>query len=70
MCNNPRGIRFSEAETLILREGWVIDNVVGSHYTFWKNGTRFVLVKPHGRQKHLHPKDVKKVLKHLGLLDV
>jgi len=65
MRNNPRGIRFSEAETLILRKGWVIDNVVGFHYTL-----RFVLVKPHGRRKFLHPKDVKKVLKHLGLLDV
>ncbi|MBI4525319.1 MAG: type II toxin-antitoxin system HicA family toxin [Deltaproteobacteria bacterium] len=62
MVVNPRDVRFSEARRVLEFHGWVVDNIVGSHYTFLKGRMRLVLVRPHGGRKSLHPKDVKKVL--------
>lgn len=62
MTINPRGVRFAEARRVLEADGWIVDNIVGSHYTFLKERRRLVLVRPHSGRKTLHPKDVKKVL--------
>ncbi len=62
MAANPRNVRFAEARRVLEAYNWAVDNTVGSHYTFLKEGKRLVLIRPHGGRNTLHPKDVKRVL--------
>ena len=40
--NNPRGLSFSEFQTLLRQSGWVADHQKGSHQ-IWYSPTRFRL---------------------------
>jgi predicted RNA binding protein YcfA (HicA-like mRNA interferase family) len=60
---NPKGVRFSELERLILKAGFERVNTRGSH-SVYKRGERILtVVKPHGGHKHCHWLDVRDVLK-------
>jgi predicted RNA binding protein YcfA (HicA-like mRNA interferase family) len=66
--NSPSSIRFSELETLLRSEGFVLFNQRGSHCTYHrKDGRVITVVRPHGQRKTCHPADVKKLLAVLGL---
>jgi predicted RNA binding protein YcfA (HicA-like mRNA interferase family) len=49
-----------EAESLLLRNGFELVRITGSHHVYIKNGRRVVV--PHHTGKILHPKIVKQVL--------
>jgi predicted RNA binding protein YcfA (HicA-like mRNA interferase family) len=46
-------VRFPEAKKLLLKRGWKLVNVRGSHHTFEKDNQKYMLVRPHGSQKFL-----------------
>ncbi len=60
---NPKGVRFSELERIILREGFKRVNIRGSHYVYKKGSKILTVVKPHAGHKHCHWLDVKDVIK-------
>jgi len=62
---NPKGVRFSELERVILQEGFKRVNVRGSHHVYKKGSKILTVVKPHAGHKHCHWLDVKDVIKNL-----
>ncbi len=62
---NPKGIRFQDLERIILRAGFVLDRTRGSHCVYVRGGRVLTVVKPHGKHKTCHPKDVRDVLRFL-----
>jgi len=62
---NPGGVRFKELERVILRAGFRLMNVRGSHHVNKKRNKILTIVRPHGRHKHCHWLDVKDVIKML-----
>lgn len=62
---NPRGIRFSDLERFILRAGFVLDRARGSHHVYVHGNRVLTVVKPHGRHKTCHPRDVRDVIRFL-----
>jgi predicted RNA binding protein YcfA (HicA-like mRNA interferase family) len=60
---NPEGVRFKELEKVILRAGFRLMNISGSHHVYKKGSKILTVVKPHGRHKHCHWLDVKDVIK-------
>jgi predicted RNA binding protein YcfA (HicA-like mRNA interferase family) len=60
---NPQGVRFSELQKVILRAGFRLVNIKGSHYVYKKGSKILTIVKPHGGHKHCHWLDVKDVIK-------
>ncbi len=67
--NNPKGVKFSEIETLLLRFGFVLERVSGSHHVFrFSDGERVatVVVPVHGTVvKSAYTKDVIEILDEL-----
>jgi len=59
---NPKGVRFSELERVILQEGFKRVNDRGSHYVYKKGSKILTVVKPHAGHKHCHWLDVKDVI--------
>ena len=57
--NNPKSVSFSDLKKVIEKNGWRVINIVGSHYTFEKQGELRQLVKPHGKRKDLYEREVK-----------
>jgi len=57
--NNPKSVSFDDLKKVIEKSGWKVINVVGSHYTFEKEGELRQLVKPHGKRKDLYEREVK-----------
>jgi predicted RNA binding protein YcfA (HicA-like mRNA interferase family) len=67
MKANPGSIRFSEVESLLKYEGFVLFNSRGSHRTYHRaDGRLLTVVRPHGKRKTCHPADVRKVLEALA----
>jgi len=60
---NPKGVRFGELQKVILRAGFRLVNIRGSHHVYKKGSKILTIVKPHGRHKHCHWLDVKDVIK-------
>lgn len=66
MRNTPGNIRFSEVDTLLRNEGFVLFNQRGSHCTYHRiDGRVLTIVKPHGHHKTCHPDDIRKLLEAL-----
>lgn len=63
--NNPKNVRFSELERVVLQAGFRLERVGGSHHVYVKGNTVLTIVKPHGRRKLCHPQDVRDVLNFL-----
>lgn len=67
MRNSPGNIRFSEVESLLKYEGFVLFNQRGSHRTWHHaHGRLLTIVKPHGGRNTCHPSDIRKLLRALG----
>lgn len=62
---NPRDVRFSELERIILRAGFVLDRTRGSHHVYVRGRRVLTIVKPHGTHKTCHPTDVRDVIRFL-----
>jgi predicted RNA binding protein YcfA (HicA-like mRNA interferase family) len=56
--NNPTNVTFDEIRTLLLREGFKLDRVTGSHHIFKKSGTIFVIPVHANRVKSVYVKRV------------
>lgn len=59
----PKGARFKELEKVILRAGFRLMNIRGSHHVYKKGDRILTLVRPPGRHKYCHWLDVKDVVK-------
>jgi len=59
---NPKGVRFKELEKVILRAGFRLMNIRGSHHVYKRGDSILTLVRPHGKHKHCHWLDVKDVI--------
>lgn len=60
--NNPTGVTFAEIETLLLREGFELDRIAGSHHVFIRGDITFVIPR-HGKQvKSIYVKRVIELL--------
>ncbi len=67
MKKTPDKIRFSEAESLLRHEGFILFNSRGSHRTFHRDdGVVLTLVVPHGRHKTCNPSDIERIVEILG----
>ena len=65
---SPATTRFSQLHALLQYEGFTVINTRGSHFTYQHgDGRLLVIVRPHGKRKTCHPRDVLKVLEVLGL---
>lgn len=62
---NPKGVRFADLERIILRAGFVLDRIRGSHHVYVRGGRVLTVVKPHGRHKTCHPRDVRDIIRFL-----
>jgi predicted RNA binding protein YcfA (HicA-like mRNA interferase family) len=62
---NPTGIRFSDLERVILGAGFVLDRTRGSHHVYVRGGRVLTVLKPHGKRKTCHPRDVRDVIRFL-----
>lgn len=56
--NNPAGVTFDDIRTLLLREGFRLDRVTGSHHIFKKSGITFVIPVHANRVKSVYVKRV------------
>lgn len=67
--NNPKGVQFTEIETLLLRFGFVLVRTKGSHHIFQYNDdehTISVVVPVHGNQVKIpYVKDTIEILDEL-----
>lgn len=56
--NNPTGITFDQIRTLLLREGFRLDRITGSHHIFKRSGVTFVIPVHANRVKSVYVKRV------------
>ncbi len=56
--NNPKNATFSDIQTLLEQEGFVLDRITGSHHIFTKNGVTFVIPVHHNKVKTIYVKRV------------
>lgn len=56
--NNPAGATFDDIRSLLLREGFRLDRVSGSHHIFKKSGITFVIPVHGNRVKSVYVKRV------------
>ena len=61
---NPKNVRFEDIEALLNGLGFKTRSK-GSHYTFKKDRSIIMVVKPHGKKKFAAIVDVKKILEYL-----
>jgi predicted RNA binding protein YcfA (HicA-like mRNA interferase family) len=65
---NKSGTRFADLVQILKQHGWEHQSAAGSHHVYSKaHCLPIMIVKPHGTQKHCHPKDVNKVISALEL---
>jgi len=62
---NPKGVRFTDLERVILRAGFTLDRSRGSHRVYVRASRILTVVKPHGRHTTCHPRDVRDVIRFL-----
>jgi predicted RNA binding protein YcfA (HicA-like mRNA interferase family) len=55
---NPTNVTFDDIRTLLVREGFRLDRVTGSHHIFKKSGTTFVIPVHANRVKSVYVKRV------------
>ena len=68
MRTAPGATRFVQLQALLAFEGFEVINTRGSHFTYQHSDERLlVIVRPHGKRKTCHPRDVRRVLEILGL---
>jgi predicted RNA binding protein YcfA (HicA-like mRNA interferase family) len=68
MRTTPAAVRFTQLQALLKYEGFRIINKRGSHFTYHhEDGRLLVVVRPHGRRKTCHPRDIRRVLEVLVL---
>jgi predicted RNA binding protein YcfA (HicA-like mRNA interferase family) len=68
MRTKPAAVRFGHLQSLLKYEDFQITNKCGIHFTYHHDdGRLLVVVRPHGRHKTCHPKDIRKVLEELDL---
>jgi predicted RNA binding protein YcfA (HicA-like mRNA interferase family) len=68
MRTTPADVRFAQLQALLKYEGFQVINTRGSHFTYHHDdGRLLVVVRPHGRHKTCHPRDIRRVLEVLGL---
>jgi len=68
MRPTPDAVRFTQLQALLKYEGFQIINKRGSHFTYHhEDGRLLVVVRPHGRHKTCHPRDIRRVLEVLVL---
>lgn len=56
--NSPTGVTFDDIRTLLLREGFRLDSVTGSHHIFKKSDVTFVIPVHANRVKSVYVKRV------------
>lgn len=56
--NSSAGVTFDDIRTLLLREGFRLDRVTGSHHIFKKSGVTFVIPVHANRVKSVYVKRV------------
>ena len=56
--NSPAGVTFDDIRTLLLREGFRLDRVTGSHHVFKKSDVTFVIPVHANRVKSVYVKRV------------
>jgi predicted RNA binding protein YcfA (HicA-like mRNA interferase family) len=56
--NSPTGVTFDDIRTLLLREGFRLDRVTGSHHIFKKSDVTFVIPVHANRVKSVYVKRV------------
>lgn len=61
---NPKTVRFEDIESLFNGLGFQTRSR-GSHYTFKKDKSIIMVVRPHGRKKFTAMVDIKKMLDYL-----
>jgi predicted RNA binding protein YcfA (HicA-like mRNA interferase family) len=67
MRSAPGATRFSQVQALLSYEGFTVINTRGSQFTYQhSDGRLMVVVRPHGKRKTRHPRDVRKILEVLG----
>jgi predicted RNA binding protein YcfA (HicA-like mRNA interferase family) len=62
--NNPRNVKFSQIETLLLRFGFLLARVQGSHHVFVEETHQITIVIPvhHNTVKAQYVKDAVEIL--------
>jgi predicted RNA binding protein YcfA (HicA-like mRNA interferase family) len=56
--NSPAGVTFDDIRTLLLREGFRLDRVTGSHHIFKKSDVNFVIPVHANRVKSVYVRRV------------
>ena len=59
-------MKFQEIERIILKDGWALKNVEGSHYQYVHAYKKGKVTIPY-RNKDLHPLTIKSILKQAGI---
>jgi predicted RNA binding protein YcfA (HicA-like mRNA interferase family) len=60
--NNPKNVTFAQIEKLLVSEGFILDRISGSHHTFKKGRTIFVLPVHKNRVKTVYVKRVIEII--------
>jgi predicted RNA binding protein YcfA (HicA-like mRNA interferase family) len=56
--NNPTGVTFDDIRTLLLREGFRLERIAGSHHIFKMSGVTFVIPVHANRVKSVYVRRV------------
>jgi predicted RNA binding protein YcfA (HicA-like mRNA interferase family) len=64
--NNPKGVKFSELETLLLRFGFILMRIAGSHHIFRHPENAKLVIPVHGNT--VKPEYVNTVIETLDVL--
>ena len=65
--NNPKDATFAQIEKLLVGEGFVLDRISGSHHTFKKGTTIFVLPVHKNRVKTVYVKRVIEIIEEIAV---
>ncbi len=60
--NNPNDVAFAQIETLLLREGFIVERTTGSHHVFVRENISFVIPRHGKRVKSVYAKRVIEML--------
>jgi predicted RNA binding protein YcfA (HicA-like mRNA interferase family) len=63
--NHPTNVTFDDIRTLLLREGFTLDRITGSHHIFKKSATIFVIPVHANRVKSVYVKRVIELIEQL-----
>ena len=59
-------MKFQEIERIILKDGWALKEIKGSHYHYVHTSKQGKVTIPY-RKGDLHPKTIKSILKQAGI---